>query len=160
MFSSAIWNKWAQESDEHEKIFQRLTKLHETVGRVQFVVFEKFTCKIWKFPRFCCRFRLTVFRWVWEIPRTPCRIYLRRTERRAENTSSFTAFFWATFSTWCSNQNNKILSLKATKRLLSAEENIRVQLRISAWVQYLNQYLKICKIQNWTDYQQSADDEG
>ena len=29
--------------NKHEKIFQRLTKLHEPVGRVQFVVFEKFT---------------------------------------------------------------------------------------------------------------------
>ena len=29
--------------NQHEYIFQRLTKLHEPVGRVQFVVFEKFT---------------------------------------------------------------------------------------------------------------------
>ena len=29
--------------NKHEWIFQRLTKLHEPVGRVQFVVFEKFT---------------------------------------------------------------------------------------------------------------------
>ena len=37
MISSAIWNKSARVN------FQRLTKLHEPVGRVQFVVFEKFT---------------------------------------------------------------------------------------------------------------------
>ena len=29
--------------NKHEEIFQRLTKLHEPVGRVQFGVFEKFT---------------------------------------------------------------------------------------------------------------------
>ena len=29
--------------NKHKLIFQRLTKLHEPVGRVHFVVFEKFT---------------------------------------------------------------------------------------------------------------------
>ena len=29
--------------NKHEYIFQRVTKLHEPVGRVQFGVFEKFT---------------------------------------------------------------------------------------------------------------------
>ena len=29
--------------NKHEQIFQRQTKLHEPVGRVQFGVFEKFT---------------------------------------------------------------------------------------------------------------------
>ena len=37
MISSAIWDKLAQVN------FSRLTKLHEPVRRVQFVVFEKFT---------------------------------------------------------------------------------------------------------------------
>ena len=37
MISSAIWDKSARVN------FSRLTKLHEPVGRVQFVVFEKFT---------------------------------------------------------------------------------------------------------------------
>ena len=37
MISSAIWDKSARVN------FQRLTKLHEPIGRVQFVVFEKFT---------------------------------------------------------------------------------------------------------------------
>ena len=37
MISSAIWDKSEQVN------FQRLTKLHEPVGREQFVVFEKFT---------------------------------------------------------------------------------------------------------------------
>ena len=37
MISSSIWDKSARVN------FQRLTKLHKPVGRVQFVVFEKFT---------------------------------------------------------------------------------------------------------------------
>ena len=37
MISSVIWDKSAQVN------FLRLTKLHESVGRVQFVDFEKFT---------------------------------------------------------------------------------------------------------------------
>ena len=38
MILSAIWDKSA-----HSSKFFRLTKLHEPVGQVQFVVFEKFT---------------------------------------------------------------------------------------------------------------------
>ena len=37
MISSAIWNKQARVN------FSKTNKLHEPVGRVQFVVFEKFT---------------------------------------------------------------------------------------------------------------------
>ena len=36
MISSAIWNKWAQLNSS-----KRLAKLHEPIGQVQFVVFEK-----------------------------------------------------------------------------------------------------------------------
>ena len=39
MISSAIWNKLARVN-----FFQRLTKLHEPVGQVQFVVLKKLTC--------------------------------------------------------------------------------------------------------------------
>ena len=40
MISSAIWDKSAR---VRVGLFQRPTKLHEPVGRAQFVVFEKFT---------------------------------------------------------------------------------------------------------------------
>ena len=87
--------------------------------------------------RFCCRSMaglLTVSRWVWEIPRTLCHVYLHRTPaRRAENSSNFTDFL-SDLQRMMLEPECQNIELKSHKTAFSTEEDIHVQLHVSDWV--------------------------